>query len=555
MSTSSKLPSFIKRLPDSLVDQIAAGEVVERPVSVVKELIENSLDAYAKNITIEVAKGGTNFIAVSDDGTGLDPRFIKNALSRHWTSKLENFDDLRMLRTFGFRGEALASIASVATLTITSRVRGEQAWMVTSSPNSVLRSPIPAKGNFGTRIEVRELFHNVPVRRRFLKQPRTEYLHIQRLVRQFAFACPLVAFTLKQEGSPRLRLKPSPREDVHSSRWHALFGKKFCDEAVFIDCHEEVFGLSGWVGTPKQATNATETQFFCVNGRIVRDRQLQHAVRVAYQDDIAPGRYPVYALDFSLAPQNVDVNVHPGKREVRVSDLRVAHDFLFSTIRHAIYSGPPSGRPNTADEEETSLKRGAEFFFKGGGSKNGLVSRVDVAHDFGELFHCVGSRWILFSRHSVLSLMDFRGAWRSVLEARFELQKGSDAKKRDLLFPERIEDLKLTKLLLGDSVLEEMGFAIDDLGGLGAVLRALPSILPELNSSSLVNHLSGILGVNDTRGAMIAASVMAIEETGREELPGLLRSLWASSLAAGIDPVTFQKTLRQDGISQLWDKI
>jgi DNA mismatch repair protein MutL len=325
----------IRQLSDTLINQIAAGEVVERPASVVKELLENSLDAGASAITVELEQGGKQLIRITDDGQGMAPDQLALALTRHATSKISGLDDLEAVGTLGFRGEALPSIASVTRLELTSRTVDEpHAWQV-SVRDSEVSEPRPAAGELGTRVEVRDLFYNVPARRKFLRTDRTEFGHVDELLKRMALGCPETAFELRHNGKVVRRLPPAVG-DEQQRRVATLCGEEFMDHALAIDAAAGDYGLQGWVAEPRYNRAQADRQYFFVNGRVVRDRTVSHAVRQAFRDVLFHGRHPAYVLFFSMPPAGVDVNVHPQKHEVRFRDQRSVHQFLFSTLHRVL---------------------------------------------------------------------------------------------------------------------------------------------------------------------------------------------------------------------------
>ncbi|HEX5960934.1 MAG TPA: DNA mismatch repair endonuclease MutL [Rhodanobacteraceae bacterium] len=327
------MPS-IRPLPPELVNQIAAGEVIERPASVVKELAENSLDAGARRIEVEVEQGGMRLIRVRDDGAGIAPDELPLALAPHATSKIATFEDLTRVASMGFRGEALASIASVSRMTITSRRAGDaHAARIDASGSRV---PQPAAHAVGTAIEVRDLFHAVPARRKFLRSERTEFGHIDELVRSLALARPGVEFRLVHNGKPVRMLKPAPDEAAQLQRAGELLGSPFAQNCLRIEHAAAGLRLTGWIGLPTAARAQADQQYFHVNGRLVRDRSVAHAVRQAYADVLYHGRHPAFVLFLELDPAGVDVNVHPAKREVRFRDARLVHDFLYHALHDAV---------------------------------------------------------------------------------------------------------------------------------------------------------------------------------------------------------------------------
>ena len=327
------MPS-IRPLSPELVNQIAAGEVIERPASVVKELAENSLDAGARRIDIEVEQGGMRLIRVRDDGAGIAADELPLALAPHATSKIASFDDLTRVASMGFRGEALASIASVSRMSITSRRAGDDRGTRIEAQGA--RAPQPAAHPVGTTIEVRDLFHAVPARRKFLRAERTEFGHIDELVRSLALARPDVEFRLINGGKPVRMLKPAADAPAQLQRAGDVLGETFAQNCLRIEHAAAGLRLSGWIGLPTASRAQADQQYFHVNGRLVRDKSVAHAVRQAYEDVLYHGRHPAFVLFLELDPAAVDVNVHPAKREVRFRDARLIHDFMFHALHDAV---------------------------------------------------------------------------------------------------------------------------------------------------------------------------------------------------------------------------
>ncbi|MBF0257092.1 MAG: DNA mismatch repair endonuclease MutL, partial [Gammaproteobacteria bacterium] len=328
----------IKQLPDQLINQIAAGEVVERPSSVVKELVENSLDAGSRRIEVQIEQGGAKLIRVQDDGCGIPAAELSLALSRHATSKIASLSDLEGVLSMGFRGEALPSIASVSRLSLTSRAAGEDsAWQIdTGQPAR------PAALPQGTLIEVRDLFYNTPARRKFLKAEKTEFGHIETLLKRLALARPEVRFSLQHNGREVFSLAAADSEAERNRRLGLLLGKAFVDQVLSFEQAAAGLRLYGWLGLPTFSRSQADMQFFYVNGRMVRDKLLGHAVRQGYQDVLYHGRHPAYVLFLEIDPAQVDVNVHPAKSEVRFRDGRLVHDFLFRSL-HQVLAATQAG--------------------------------------------------------------------------------------------------------------------------------------------------------------------------------------------------------------------
>ena len=331
----------IHLLPDLLISQIAAGEVVERPASVLKELLENALDAGSQAIQIHLEEGGVKLIRIIDDGCGIARDELALALTRHATSKIASLDDLERVGTFGFRGEALASVAAVARLTLTSRPTGEaHAWRLNGETGA---QPEPAALSAGTTVEMRDLYYNTPARRKFLKSEATEFAHCTDAVKRVALAHPEVAFTLSHNGRVSLHLaKSGPRE-----RAGAILGDDFLVESRAVDTGLGILRVSGYCATPAHSRARSDAQYCYVNGRFVRDKLLSHALREAYQDMLHGSRHPAYCLFLEIDPAAVDVNVHPAKTEVRFRDSRAVHQFVFHAVQRTL-SAPLTAEPNAS---------------------------------------------------------------------------------------------------------------------------------------------------------------------------------------------------------------
>ena len=296
----------IQQLPSHLVNQIAAGEVVERPASVVKELVENSLDAGAQSVQVDIVAGGQKLIRIRDDGKGIPRDELELALSRHATSKISSLDDLEAVASLGFRGEALPSIASVARLTLCSRsAEDDKAWQVETDGGSISK-PAPAAHPQGTTVEVHDLFYNTPARRRFLRTERTEFGHIEKWMRRLALSRPEIAFTLTHNQRTTFKLPPSRDDESRRQRIANICGETFAEQCVYVEREVEGIALSGWIGLPTFNRSQPDLQYWFVNGRSISDKTLAHAVRHAYRDVLFHGRYPAYVLNLTMDPQGVD---------------------------------------------------------------------------------------------------------------------------------------------------------------------------------------------------------------------------------------------------------
>lgn len=333
----------IRPLPDLLISQIAAGEVVERPASVLKEVMENSLDAGASRIEVQLEEGGVRLLRITDNGCGIPPDELSLALARHATSKIASLDDLESVSSYGFRGEALASIASVSRLSLTSRTaEGVHAWRY----DNHAASSSPAAGVTGTTLEVADLYFNTPARRKFLKTEATEYGHCLDVFQRIALARPDVTFTLSHNGTVRQRLTAG----TPAQRLKDVLGDAFAEQSRSVDESAGLLRLSGLAALPAYSRANRDAQFFYVNGRFVRDKVLSHAAREAYTDILHGSRHPAYVLFLELDPRGVDVNVHPAKTEVRFRDSRSIHQFVFHALQRALAAPLQGSHPASVAE-------------------------------------------------------------------------------------------------------------------------------------------------------------------------------------------------------------
>ena len=344
----------IQLLPDLLISQIAAGEVVERPSSVLKELLENALDAGSTAIQIQLEEGGVKLIRITDDGSGIARDELALALTRHATSKIASLQDLERVATLGFRGEALASIAAVSRLTLTSRRTGSaHAWRLQADENA---SPEPAALLAGTVVEMRDLYYNTPARRKFLKSEATEFAHCAEAVKRIAMAHPAVAFTLSHNGRVALHLA---RSDA-AGRTGAILGEDFLAESRAVDTGPGILRVFGHCATPAHSRARSDAQYCYVNGRFVRDKLLSHALREAYRDMLHGSRFPAYGLFVEIDPTLVDVNVHPAKTEVRFRDSRAVHQFVFHAVQKTLSSPLTGSTPSANTVAATAASVAAE---------------------------------------------------------------------------------------------------------------------------------------------------------------------------------------------------
>ena len=359
--------SRINLLSQRLANQIAAGEVVERPASVVKELMENSLDAGASRLEIEVEQGGMKQIKIKDDGLGIHKQDLELALSRHATSKITDLEDLENIASLGFRGEALASISSVSRLTMTSKAGDDvtagsgdnSGWKVVAEGQEMDVILSPAAHSRGTTLEVRDLFFNTPARKKFLKTEKTEFSRIDEILKRIALSRFDVQFSLTHNQRAIRKLLPAKSDQEKQRRVALVCGPAFAESSVFVEMEGQGLRLWGWVSLPTFSRSQADLQYFYVNGRIIRDKLVTHAVKQAYRDVLFHGRHPAYVLYLELAPSTVDVNVHPTKHEVRFRDSRLVHDFLFSSLHKALAELRPADR--LADNVQNNGKESDPF--------------------------------------------------------------------------------------------------------------------------------------------------------------------------------------------------
>lgn len=355
----------IKALSPTVANQIAAGEVIENPASVVKELLENALDAKASVISIDIGFGGLNQIKISDNGAGIDAEDLPLAIAPHATSKLTQLSDLSTLTSMGFRGEALASIASVSRIAILSKPAGQTDAMMLEAEGDVTRLS-PCARNQGTSIDVRDLFYNAPVRRQFLKSERSEYLAIEHIVKRFAMSAPAIQLSLKHNGKLMLELPAATDAHRLQVRIQRLLGKAFMDSAIYLDVERAGMHLRGWVSSSLYQRSQNDKQWIYLNQRMVKDKLIQHAFKQAYENRLYPGRYPACLLYMTMPTADVDVNVHPTKHEVRFQQPRLVHDFIASQVSCALSTSSTDTGVEVLDPVASStvsepVKRDIEF--------------------------------------------------------------------------------------------------------------------------------------------------------------------------------------------------
>jgi DNA mismatch repair protein MutL len=510
----------IRRLPEHLVNRIAAGEVVERPASALKELVENAIDAGAGRIAISLAGGGISGIEVTDDGCGMTPSDMALALERHATSKLPD-DAIEAVETLGFRGEALPSIASVARLTVESRVRGADGWARTID-NGQLDGEGPAALPPGTRIRVADLFGRVPARRKFLRSERAEYAACLDVVRRLAMARPEIGFTLEHDGRRTLAVQPG---EGQAERVAALTDRALAENSVVVDYRRENVRLGGIAGLPTFNRGVADHQYLFVNGRPVRDRLLVGAVRGAYQDTLARDRHPVVALFIDLPGEEVDVNVHPAKTEVRFRDSGLVRGLIVGGLRAALdeaghrsaqrpsagalgaWQSSPSRWPSAASgpgegpRQHSVWDRATAYVPPMARAEAATAAPPEpMSHPLGVARGQVAGTYIVAEAEDGLVLVDQHAAHeRLVLERMRRAVADGGVARQALLLPDVVEldEPACDRLEARAAELREMGLELERFGPKAMLVRATPALLGQADAKGLVTDLADELVAYD----------------------------------------------------------
>jgi DNA mismatch repair protein MutL len=553
--------SAIRVLPDLLISQIAAGEVVERPASALKELLENSLDAGAREISVALAGGGTKLIKVTDDGGGIARDELKLALARHATSKIASLEDLERVGSLGFRGEALASIAAVSRCTLSSRRAGEKhAWTVNASGAEISKAE-PAALATGTSIEVRDLYFNTPARRKFLKSEPTEYAHCEETFRRVALSRPGVSFTLQHNSRMQWHLKPQPLRE----RISALLGDDFHAAALALDEASGIgLRLTGAIGLPAQARASRDAQYFFVNGRTVRDKLSAHAIRQAYQDVLHHDRHPAFVLFLEIDPSQVDVNVHPTKTEVRFRDARGVHQFIFHALNKALAgstAGAAAARVQIfapaaelgAGAAPVALRQAAmalgagepSVFYETLFGRPGPAAPLPEAEDspLGYALAQLSGVYVLAQNQHGLVIVDMHAAHERIMYEKLKIALDSrEIPMQPLLVPVTFsaEALDVATVEEHADVLRTIGFDIAAASPTSLIVRAVPAPLADADARNLAGDVlreireTGASRVlterrNELLGTMAChAAVRANRKLTVPEMNALLREMEAT---------------------------
>ena len=525
-------------LSTNLANQIAAGEVVERPSSVVKELIENSLDAGANQIDLEIEKGGIALIRIRDNGAGIHHDDLTLALSRHATSKIANFDDLSHLASLGFRGEALPSIASVSRLKVMSRYQGEeQGWQLSVNGGETDSQAQPVAHPQGTTIEVRDLFFNTPARRKFMRAERTEFKHLEDVVRRIGLSRFDVGISLKNEQKQVHQWRAAVDQEGRRRRIAAICGKPFVEQSAEIDFERSGLRLWGWVGLPTFSRSQADLQYFYVNGRMVKDKVIAHAVRKAYQDVMYHGRHSAFVLYLELPAEEVDVNVHPTKHEVRFRESRMVHDFLFSSLYRSLAELRPGDEQPQLESSPAEFAQpapAADFFSsssrpaiasqaprqsgfalgvqEGQAAYQGMQALASAAGAVAEMPESNAAEapplgfalaqlhgiYILAQNEKGLVLVDMHAAHERVTYERMKDSWADEGiRSQPLLVPESMA-VNSSEARLAEEhrdFLKGLGFELDCMGPETLMIRSVPALLRNANAKTLVTDVLSDLAV------------------------------------------------------------
>jgi DNA mismatch repair protein MutL len=497
----------IQQLPSHLINQIAAGEVVERPASVAKELLENSLDAGASSLQIDIQAGGQKMIRIRDNGSGIPKDELELALSRHATSKISSLDDLEAVASLGFRGEALPSIASVARLTLYSQAAtADSAWQV-GADGGEISAARPAAHPTGTTVEVHDLFYNTPARRRFLRTERTEFGHIEKWVRRLALSRPDIAFTMTHNRRTVLQLAAASSEKERLQRVGKICGETFADQAVFLNHETEGIALSGWIALPTFNRSQPDMQYWFVNGRSISDKTLSHAVRHAYRDVLFHGRFPAYVLYLTLDPMSVDANAHPAKHEVRFRDGRRVHGVVSQAVEVALSETRPGGHtatpvsvaPNLSYTQGSmplaSVRSPQPAAVRESLAAYRALSADSAAAEMPPLGFAVAQLagvYVLAENSDGLVVVDMHAAHERITYEK--LKNGFDDKavvRQPLLVPLTVAVAESEATLVEEStaILESLGLIIDRAGPTSLVVREVPALLRDSDAEGLLRDV------------------------------------------------------------------
>lgn len=581
--------SDIQVLSPRLANQIAAGEVVERPASVVKELLENALDAGATQIDIDIEAGGVKLIRLRDNGKGVSKDDLALALSRHATSKIKTLDDLEAVKTLGFRGEALASIASVSRLTLTSNHFSDSAWQASTEGREMNTEIMPAAHPQGTTLEVRDLFFNTPARRKFLRTEKTEFNHLQDVIKRQALSRFEVGFSLRHNGKILFQLRPADTQREQEQRLATLCGPAFLENAIAVDATATDYKLWGWIAQPSFSRSNADLQHFYVNGRVIKDRLVAHAVKQAYRDVMYHDRHSAFVLFLELNSADVDVNVHPTKHEVRFRDGRSVHGFLFSAIHKSLaavrpddqikpagqmaetpeqmqqqqamplaknypqsmqepaaFSNTPAWQANPQTQSFQPSFQAYQAFNQGAPAVNAQPMAEQGAEDAPPLGYAIAQLkgiYILAENDRGLILVDMHAAHERITYERMKTARDQQGiQSQPLLVPESIavSEKEADFAEEHQQIFADLGFAIERVATESLIVRDIPVILNKADVEQLIRdvlsdlisfgHSDRILAaMNEVLSTMAChGSVRANRQLSLSEMNALLRDMEAT---------------------------
>lgn len=557
----------IRRLDDRVIDKIAAGEVVERPASVLKELIENSIDAGARKIEIEVNSGGIQSILVRDDGIGIPRDELNLALTRHATSKLADFDSLERIETLGFRGEALPSIASVSRMSMVSRtVDDSHGWKISCDGGGIISEPEPAPHTVGTEIEVRDLFFNVPARRKFLRTASTEFSHLRKLVKQMALSRMEIDIRLQHNGRQVDRYSAASSEGELKSRLRTVFDAHMADNSISVEFEENGIRAAGWIAPPDYTRSQPDLQFLFVNGRAIRDRRLAHGIKQAYMDVLFDsGRFPIFALYLNLDPELADVNVHPTKSEVRFKQPREIYWFISRAVRNALSGDQPGARrmsrsaldsvelPNAAgfpDRQQNTMRLPVESIWATDNSETqNQVPRqsepIDqdspsVVPPLGFAIAQLGGAYVLAENKEGLVIVDMHAAHERLNYERLKAEyESSTLQVQTVIVPHviKVSSLEAETAITNQELLADLGFEVSLASDTAISIRSIPRILKGCDIEKLIRDVISDLiehgstnRVEHVRNELLAtvachSSIHANQQLSIQEMDALLRQM------------------------------
>lgn len=563
----------IQKLPDILINQIAAGEVIERPASIVKELLENSIDAQASTITIDLEKGGIQRTCIRDDGIGIEKQQLELALTRHATSKIHNLDDLQNVTSLGFRGEALPSIASVSRFSLTSNTESSnQGWLIHTDGGKPSAAVKPAAHTQGTSIEVCDLFYNTPARRKFLRTEKTEYSHCERVIKNIALAHLNIQITLRHNQKTIFNLKPAQSETEITDRLSKIIGSAFVEHAIYFERAAADMNIRGWLAAPAFSRNQADLQFQYVNNRCIRDKTISHAVKLAYQDVLYHGRHPAYVLCLDIEPSAVDVNAHPGKHEVRFRDSRMIHDFVRQTLKKVIGETRPApidsnnlaklsaaSYPSTPTQQSAfstanhSVAKSVEqikhlYSATPGYQPQPVADQTVPASNIEATESCLlgyalgqlHGIYILAQNSAGLVLVDMHAAHERVVYEHLKTTTANEsASQQQLLVPLQLNVSQAEAELVEQQQehINSFGFAVSRLSEESIIIRAIPQILGQADISELMRDLLADLlnhqistSIEEARDAILSSvachgSIRANRKLTIHEMNALLRSI------------------------------